>query len=96
MDCDPRECGGQRCAPKLRNPILRMHGWGECPERARLSPYWQGVLRLYNLSKVSPLAGWGEAYSNGAEVGVVLLSSAIDRVQAERLAEASGGKHGPR
>lgn len=73
-----------------------MAGWNECPEKARRSPHWQGVIRLYNLSRIAPLEGWGHEYTPGAEDGVMALHDAIERYRVQRMQEAQGGQHGSR
>jgi hypothetical protein len=93
-DCDPTTCSN--CGPRVAHPLLRVSGWTECPERARREPSWQGVIRLYNLSKISPLAGWGVDYTPLAEDGVTALSAAIDKVAADRLNEQSANRPGRR
>lgn len=52
---------------------------------------WRMVVQLYNQSKISPLAGWPDAYAAWVSFGVVALESAFAERMNRKVEAARNG-----
>lgn len=90
--CYDHATGRVHCGPRCSEPVVI---WGErypqCPETMRTAPVWRMVVQLYNQSKISPLAGWPDAYAAWVSFGVVALESAFAERMNRKVEAARNG-----
>lgn len=85
-------CSGERCDQPMRVPVAGRADWPACPLAMLRAPSWRSLVDTFLAARISPLAGWPDAYTAWAVEGLVELHSAIrtDEEQ-QRKAPAPGG-----
>jgi len=76
-------------------PPVGVAGWPSCPDALIRSPTWRAGVRLWELSRVSALHGWPQAYCCWAVEIVLALQDEAQALLAEQLQPPSDGKGVP-
>lgn len=88
-ECFDSQSRTLRCGPQCQRPVTV---WGDvypqCPETMRTVPQWQAVISLYNQSKISPLAGWPDAYAPWVTHAVTALEAEFSEKARRQIEEA--------
>ena len=81
--CDGTGIGedGSQCAETDPGIIVDLE-WSICPYGMLTTQWWHAMMRLDHARKVSPLAGWPDAYSHATVTAIL----AIDGAEKERTA----------
>jgi hypothetical protein len=66
--------------------------WPACPNRLRLLPMWQDVVRGWNAARVCPLSDWPRGYVAWYVHGLSELQAAFGRKAERRDKEADPGQ----
>jgi hypothetical protein len=74
---------GQRCTESDPGIIVD-YDWNLCPYGMLATPWWHSMMRLDHARKVSPLAGWPDAYSFATVTAILALDTA-DKERSAKL-----------
>ena len=72
---------GRQCTEQDPGIVVDLE-WSVCPYGMLTTPWWHSMMRLDHARRLSPLAGWPDAYSHATVTAIL----AIDTAEKERTA----------
>lgn len=73
---------GQRCTESDPGIVVDFD-WNLCPYGLLASHWWHSMTRLDHMRRISPLAGWPDAYARSTVVAILAMDTAEKNRSAE-------------